>query len=167
MDVAGVAAASIISQYLSAFLILRALVKVGGDYALRLSKLRFDKRMAGYLIQIGLPAGLQNGIFRWQICLSRQASIPLMPRWWRAIPLRQMRMLFCVCDSMAAFYTACGSFMGQNYGAGKKKRVRNSYLVSLAYSFGIGTIGGIALVIFGRQFLGLFLPMILRLWMPE
>ena len=38
MDVAGVAAASIISQYLSAFLILRALVKVGGDYALRLSK---------------------------------------------------------------------------------------------------------------------------------
>ena len=64
MDVAGVAAASIISQYLSAFLILRALVKVGGDYALRLSKLRFDKRMAGYLIQIGLPAGLQNGIFQ-------------------------------------------------------------------------------------------------------
>lgn len=46
--------------------------------------------------------------------------------------------------------------MGQNYGAGKRKRVRNSYLVSLAYSFGIGTIGGIALVIFGRQFLGLF-----------
>ena len=34
--------------------------------------------------------------------------------------------------------------------------MRNSYLVSLAYSFGIGTIGGIALVIFGRQFLGLF-----------
>ena len=46
--------------------------------------------------------------------------------------------------------------MGQNYGARKRKRVRNSYLVSLAYSFGIGTIGGIALVIFGRQFLGLF-----------
>ena len=45
--------------------------------------------------------------------------------------------------------------MGQNYGAGKEKSA-NSYLVSLAYSFGIGTIGGIALVIFGRQFLGLF-----------
>ena len=66
MDVAGVAAASIISQYLSAFLILRALVKVGGDYALRLSKLRFDKRMAGYLIQIGLPAGLHAD---WNDCL--------------------------------------------------------------------------------------------------
>ena len=75
MDVACVAAASIISQYLSAFLILRALVKVGGDYALRLSKLRFDKRMAGYLIQIGLPGRIaKRYFFRWQICLSRQAS---------------------------------------------------------------------------------------------
>ena len=46
--------------------------------------------------------------------------------------------------------------MGQNYGAGKRKRVKNSYLISLAYSFGIGLVGGICLVIFGRQFLGLF-----------
>ena len=48
---------SIISQYLSAFLILR-LQKV--DYRRPLPKLRFDKRMAGYLIQIGLPAGLKR-----------------------------------------------------------------------------------------------------------
>ena len=45
-----------------------------------------------------------------------------------------------VYDVMAAFYTACGSFMGQNFGAGNRKRVRNSYLISLAYSFGIGMI---------------------------
>ena len=40
MDVAGVATASIIAQYISAILILRALVKMGGDYALRMSELR-------------------------------------------------------------------------------------------------------------------------------
>ena len=61
-----------------------------------------------------------------------------------------------VYDVMAAFYTACGSFMGQNYGAGKKKRVRNSYLISLAYSFGIGLLLGVSLVVFGRPFLSLF-----------
>lgn len=155
MDVAGVAAASIISQYLSAFLILRALVKVGGDYALRLSKLRFDKRMAGYLIQIGLPAGLQNGIF--QVAnLFIQAGVNTFDATMVAGNSAAANADALLYDSMAAFYTACGSFMGQNYGAGKRKRVRNSYLVSLAYSFGIGTIGGIALVIFGRQFLGLF-----------
>lgn len=42
-----------------------------------------------------------------------------------------------VYDVMTAFYTACGSFMGQNFGAGNRKRVRNSYLISLADSFGI------------------------------
>ena len=61
-----------------------------------------------------------------------------------------------VYDVMAAFYTACGSFMGQNYGAGKKKRVRNSYLISLAYSFGIGLLLGVSLVVFGRPVLSLF-----------
>lgn len=57
-----------------------------------------------------------------------------------------------VYDVMAAFYTACGSFMGQNYGAGKKKRVRNSYLISLAYSFAIGLILGVSLVFSEERF---------------
>ena len=61
-----------------------------------------------------------------------------------------------VYDVMAAFYTACSSFMGQNYGARKKDRVLKSYLVSLAYSFGIGLVMGVLLVIFGHSFLGLF-----------
>jgi Na+-driven multidrug efflux pump len=57
---------------------------------------------------------------------------------------------------MAAFYTACSSFMSQNYGAGKKKRILKSYYISLAYSFGAGAIMGGMLVLFGRQFLSLF-----------
>ena len=59
-------------------------------------------------------------------------------------------------DSMAAFYTACGSFMDKITGAGKRKRVKNSYLISLAYSFGIGLVGRNLSCYFGRQFLGLF-----------
>ena len=46
--------------------------------------------------------------------------------------------------------------MGHNYGAGKKERIRKSYLVSLGYSFGVGMLLGILLVIFGKPFLGLF-----------
>ena len=61
-----------------------------------------------------------------------------------------------IYDMMAAFYTGCASFMGQNYGAGKKERILKSYFVSLAYSFGVGAIMGLMLVIFGRQFLSLF-----------
>jgi Na+-driven multidrug efflux pump len=57
---------------------------------------------------------------------------------------------------MAAFYTACGSFIGQNYGAGKEDRVRRSYLVSMGYAFGAGLALGLLLLIFGRPFLSLF-----------
>lgn len=39
---------------------------------------------------------------------------------------------------------------------GNKERVRNSYFVSLAYSFGIGLVIGVTLEIFGTQFLSLF-----------
>jgi Na+-driven multidrug efflux pump len=61
-----------------------------------------------------------------------------------------------VYDVMAAFYTACGSFIGQNYGAGQKDRVRRSYLVSMGYAFGAGLVLGLLLLIFGRPFLSLF-----------
>lgn len=61
-----------------------------------------------------------------------------------------------VYDMMAAFYTACISFMGQNHGAGKKERVLKSYFISLGYSFGIGAAMGLLLNLFGNQFLSLF-----------
>ena len=125
MDVAGVALASIIAQYLSGILILRALAKMGGDYALRMSELKFDKKMAKYIIQIGLPAGLQNGIF--QVAnLFIQAGVNTFDATMVAGNSAAANADALLYDSMAAFYTACGSFMGQNYGAGKRKRVKDS-----------------------------------------
>ena len=61
-----------------------------------------------------------------------------------------------IYNVMYAFYIACSSFMGQNYGAGNKKRVLRSYFISLFYSFTIGLILGLLLFIFGHQFLSLF-----------
>ena len=61
-----------------------------------------------------------------------------------------------IYDCMAAFYMACASFMSQNYGAGKPDRVKKSYFISLAYSFGVGLILGGSLFLFGRTFLALF-----------
>ena len=155
MDVAGVAAASIISQYLSAFLILRALVKVGGDYALRLSKLRFDKRMAGYLIQIGLPAGLQNGIF--QVAnLFIQAGVNTFDATMVAGNSAAANADALLYDSMAAFYTACSSFIAQNFGARKKKRILQTYLTCLFYSFITSLVLGVGIYLARYPFLYLF-----------
>ena len=155
MDVAGVALASIISQYVSAALILQALLRCKDIYALHPGKLRLDPELTKDILKLGMPSGLQNVIFQFANSFVQMGvnSFDAIMVAGNSAATNADAMVY---DVMAAFYTACGSFMGQNYGAGKKKRVRNSYLISLAYSFGIGLILGLPLVFFGRPFLSLF-----------
>lgn len=155
MDVAGVALASIISQYVSAVLILQALLRSKDIYALHPGKLRMDRELTRDILKLGMPSGLQNVIFQFANSFV-QMGVNSFDATMVAGNSAATNADAMVYDVMAAFYTACGSFMGQNYGAGKKKRVRNSYLISLAYSFGIGMIMGLGLVLFGHQFLSLF-----------
>ena len=155
MDVAGVALASIISQYVSAVLILQALLRSKDIYALHPGKLRMDRELTRDILKLGMPSGLQNVIFQFANSFV-QMGVNSFDAIMVAGNSAATNADALVYDVMAAFYTACGSFMGQNYGAGKKKRVRNSYLISLAYSFGIGLLLGVSLVVFGRPFLSLF-----------
>ena len=155
MDVAGVALASIISQYVSAVLILQALLRSKDIYALHPGKLRMDRELTRDILKLGMPSGLQNVIFQFANSFV-QMGVNSFDATMVAGNSAATNADAMVYDVMAAFSTACGSCMGQNYGAGTKKRVRNSYLISLAYSFGIGLILGVSLVIFGRSFLSLF-----------
>ena len=155
MSVAGAALATILTQYLSAFLILRALARTDGCYGLRREKLQLDPAMTRSILELGVPAGCQNAIFA-LANLFIQASINTFDTVVVSGNAAAANADPLVYDVMAAFYTACSSFMSQNYGAGKRKRVKRSYFISLGYSFGIGAVLGISLVLFGRTFLALF-----------
>ena len=155
LDVAGVALASIISQYTSAILILRALFMTKEVYGLKLPMLKPNSQKAGMILSIGVPSAIQYAIF--QVAnLFIQFGVNSFDATMVAGNSAAANADGLVYDVMAAFYTACSSFIGQNYGAGNKERVRNSYFVSLAYSFGIGLVIGVTLEIFGTQFLSLF-----------
>ena len=155
IDVAGVAIASVISQYLSAFLVVRALFQSEGDFALRWSELHLNRRKAIDILKLGIPAGFQNAVF--QIAnLFIQSGVNSFSAIMVAGNSAASNADTLVYNVMAAFYTACGSFMGQNYGAKKKDRILKSYFVSMVYSFGIGMLLGVTLVVFGEGFLGLF-----------
>ena len=155
MDVAGVATASVISQYLSAFLIIAVLFRSKELYGLHISMLRITPGKAKTILQLGVPSGLQNGIFQ-LANLFIQSGVNSFDATMVAGNSAAANADAIVYDVMAAFYTACGSFIGQNYGAKKKERVLKSYWVSLAYSFGVGLILGLALVACGTHFLSLF-----------
>ena len=155
LDVAGVALASTIAQCLSAGLILHALTKVEDCYVLDLHSIRLDLGTTKRILMLGIPAGLQNAIFA-IANLFIQAGVnsfdSLMVK-GNSAAANADAMIY---DAMAAFYMACASFMSQNYGAGKLDRMRKSYFISLAYSFGVGLLLGGGLLLFGRQFLALF-----------
>lgn len=155
MDVAGVAVASVISQYISAALIIISLLRCKGIHGLYMTKLRITKSKASAILGIGISAGFQNAIF--QIAnLFIQGGVNTFSATFVSGNAAAANADSLVYDVMAAFYTACGSFIGQNYGAGKKERVKKSYQISLIYSFGSGMVLGLLLAVLGRPFLSLF-----------
>ena len=63
MDVAGVAIATVVSQYVSAFLVVRCLIHTDGIYRLVIKNIRLYGDMVLQLLQIGIPAGLNSSMF--------------------------------------------------------------------------------------------------------
>lgn len=119
MDVAGVAVASIISQYFSAILVTAALLRSRESYCLRFSQLRFHKTRTKAILSIGIPSGLQNAIFA-LANLFIQRGVNTFSATMVAGNSAATNADALVYDVMQAFYTACGSFIGQNYGAGQE-----------------------------------------------
>ena len=155
MGVAGVAVASFIAQYLSAVLILLSLLRQEGSHGLRRGMLRVSGGKARMILALGVPSGVQNSIFA-LANLFIQAGVNSFDAVMVEGNSAAANADGLVYDVMAAFYTACASFMGQNYGAGKRDRILKSFLISLTFAFGIAAAMGLALVAFGRQFLSLF-----------
>ncbi len=155
IDVCGVAAASAISQYLSAGLLLRDLFCTKELYGMRLTELKFTREKAGKILKLGVPSAFQYMIYS-VANLFVQTGVNTFSATVVAGNSAAANADNLVYDLMAAFYTVCGSFMGQNLGAGKRDRVIKSYLICLLYSFAAGLIAGLLLVAFGTQFLGLF-----------
>ena len=155
LDVAGVAIASISSQYISAILIFISLLKNKGGASVRWKYLKITPEKAKKILGLGLPSGFQNSIFS-IANLFIQKAVNYFDETFFNGNTAAANADALIDDLLAAYYTACSSFMGQNFGAGKKDRMRASYRISLIYSFGTGLIAGGLLLTFGRQFLSIF-----------
>ncbi len=151
----GVAWASIISQYLSAVMVLVRMSRDSSACGLRAEIIRIYPDRARAILALGIPAGLQNAIFAVANLFIQSAvnSFDHIMVEGTAAAANSDSIIYNVMD---AFYTACSTFMGQNLGAGKRRRVMESYIISLVYSFFAGAIMGGLLMLFGRQFLALF-----------
>jgi putative MATE family efflux protein len=123
LGVAGVAIATVVSQYLALALVLICLMRLEGCAQLELKKLRFYPDEALRMIQIGLPAGLQSVIFNISNVMI-QSSINSFGADVVAANTAAGNLdsfIYTACNSV---YHASMTFTSQNLGAGKYDRIR-------------------------------------------
>ena len=166
MSVAGVAWATVISQYISMLLIMLCLLKSDGAIRLIPSKLRVDVQKLKRIARIGLPAGLQGMLFSISNVLIQSAVNSFGPVMVAASSAASNVEGF-VGTSMIAYYNAAITFTGQNFGAKKYDRIDTvAKVVTLLILVTWIVLGG-ATWIFSRPLLSLFTvdPQVIELGM--
>lgn len=156
MDVAGVAVATIISQCISAILVIRCLTKKEGYVNLNLKKLLIDKNSIIEMVLIGLPAGVQGSLFSISNVLIQTAINSFENNNLVAGNTAAGNLEGFIYVGMNAFYQACITFTGQNYGAGKIKNCRKVLGYCMICGVAVGLIMGGACAIFAKPLIGLY-----------
>jgi len=155
MSVAGVALATIISQALSAFLVLRCLMHTDAAIRLSLRHLRFVKHKLLRLIKIGLPAGMQSTIFSISNVLI-QSSVNSFGADAMAGNGASANIEGFVYVAMNALYTAALTFTSQNVGAKKPERIGRIMLVCQLCVITVGLALGSLVRLLGPTLLGIY-----------
>ena len=128
--IAGAAIATIVSQGISALLVMGMLVRSREDYRVDLRSLGLDGAVLKRICEIGIPSSLQMGVTAIsnvfvQSYINRFES-SCMAGWAAYNKLDAFAML-----PLMGFSMAVTTFVGQNYGAGKLDRARGGPLHAL------------------------------------
>ena len=154
MGVAGAALATTVSQFLSAVLPIAVLLRMPED-RLELGSLRIHRELLGRILRIGVPAGLQFVTFDFSNILIQSGVNSFgdvtMAAWTAHGKTDAITWMIS-----GAFGVAVTTFVGQNFGAQKYRRIRQSAWVCLGMS--VALVGAVAALIltFRCQILGIY-----------
>lgn len=141
MGVSGVALATVISQIVSAALVIKCLVETDSEYKLNIKELRIVPDKLLKMMKIGLPAGLQGMLFSISNVLI-QSSVNSFGSIAMAGNTAASNIEGFVYMSMNALHQTAISFTGQNFGAKKFARIKKILLECLLIVFIIGFVFG-------------------------
>jgi len=155
MDVAGVALATVLSQCISAALVLKCLMQSEGGLKLYLNKLRINRRKLIMIVKVGLPAGMQGAIFSISNVLI-QSSVNSFGSIAMAGNTASQNIEGFVYAAMNALYQTNLSFTSQNIGAQKYSRINRILLICQATVTAVGMLLGFAAMLGGRNLLEIY-----------
>lgn len=156
LSVAGVALATIISQYLSAIWVMLKLAKSRECFGFRLSKLRISRDSLSKIIFIGLPSGIQNSLFSLSNVFIQTATNTLTPIVISGNAVGGTIESFTY-TTMNTFHQSTITITGQNYGAGKMDRVKKTLLYALIQVTLTGVIIGYTEIFFSAPLASIFI----------
>ena len=155
MGVAGVATATVISQCISAGLVLLCLVRSDTIYKVELKQLKIHKDKLLQMTKIGIPAGIQGATFSISNVLI-QSSVNSFGSIAMAGSTAGGNIEGFVFTAMDSFTQAALSFTGQNYGAKKFHRITKVLWYNILLVTIVGLVLGIGAYLAGRPLLSIY-----------
>lgn len=117
---------------------------------------RLDFEVVRSLCKLGLPSGIQTGLFTvFSILIARIIA------GWGEVPIA-VQKVGCQIEAITwmtagGFSTALSSFVGQNYGAGKFDRIKKGYKATIMIAGVVGMLSTLLLVLGGECIFSLFI----------
>lgn len=155
MDVAGVALATIISQYVSAVLVVICLSKLENCCHLNFKEIKLHKKDVGEMLRVGLPAGIQSSMFSVSNVLI-QSSINSFGSTVMAANAAAANIEGFTYTAMNSIYQASITFTSQNVGAKKPERIGKVCMVCLLTVTAIGIVMGCGSYLLGESLLKIY-----------
>lgn len=155
MGVEGVALATILSQGVSAILVMITLLRTGGCIRLSVKKLRLHFDMLSKIVRVGIPAALQMAVTAFSNIFVQSYinffGADCMSGWTAYAKVDQLLFL-----PMQSISLASTTFVGQNLGRNQPERARQGVSVALKMALCATVIMMIPLLIFAAPIVGFF-----------
>ena len=157
MGVDGVAYATVLSQILSALLILLTLTREKGSYGIRWREIRLDRESLSMILKLGLPSSVQSAITAFSnvfvqsyinafgsACMAGYGVYGKIDA-FALIPVQSISM-------------SSTTFVGQNWGAKQQARAREGVRTATVMSLVSTAVLGFLVFVLARPLMGFFSP---------
>lgn len=164
MGVAGAAIATVFSQVVSAGMVTVALLRQPEETRLSLKKIRFQGELLKRILYVGVPAGLQFVTFDLANTLIQSGINSFgdvaVAAWTAYVKTDSLTWMIS-----GAFGVSVTTFVGQNFGAQKYDRIRQSVWVCMGMSVALTGAMSALVIAFRPVILGIYTtdPAVIRL----
>lgn len=153
--VEGVAIATVVSQYLSAAMIIIYLLKINNSCRLIIKNIHINKTELKQILKLGLPAGIQSSLFSVSNVIIQSSVNSFGSVAMAGIAAGSNYDSYIYTGTNAVAQTAM-TFTSQNIGAKKIENIGKVYRYCLLFALSIGVVFGIIGTVFSEEIVRFF-----------